>query len=144
MAQASTTVVIPVSQSHMWSVITDYEKYNQFVSSTKDVKILSETPGQRQIKYNIELLGKDIFYTLKHIEEAPSKMSWSLVEGNIMKVSNGGWNLKPISPEETEVTYSLELEFKIYVPGFVLNNLVKSTLPSMLKEFEKRALELKR
>jgi hypothetical protein len=37
------------------------------------------------------------------------------------------------------VTYSLALDFKIYVPGLVLNGLVKSQLPKMLECFEKRA-----
>lgn len=141
MAEASKTVEVAVPRERFWDVIVDYPKYPEFVDGVSKVKILASGAGKTRIEYGINLLGKDISYTLDHFEDGPATMRWELVEGNILKANNGSWVLKDLGGGRTEVTYSLALEFKIYVPGMVLNGLVKSTLPKMIESFEKRALK---
>lgn len=139
MAEASKTITMDVPRDRLWSVITDYEKYAEFVDGVSKVKIVSRETGKVRVEYAISLLSKDITYTLDHAEQGPDKMSWSLIDSNIMKANSGGWTLKDLGGGKTEVTYSLALDFKIYVPGMILNGLVKSSLPKMLESFEKRA-----
>jgi len=50
--------------------------------------------------------------------------------------------LKSLGPGKTEAYYSLEIEFKIMVPNMILNKIVKSSLPGMVKNFEKQAQKL--
>ena len=38
-----------------------------------------------------------------------------------------------------EVTYSIEIEFKIWVPGPILKTLTATSLPMVISEMEKRA-----
>ena len=47
--------------------------------------------------------------------------------------------LTPLADGRTEVKYAIEIEFNIPVPGFVLNQLVKGSIPSMIRSFEKQA-----
>ncbi len=83
---------------------------------------------------------KDVSYTLDHKEDAAScTIEWTLVESDFFKMNNGRWTLKAVAPGKTEAHYALEVEFKIPVPGLILNRLVKGSLPSMIKNFEKRA-----
>lgn len=138
MAEASKTVEMSVSRDKLWKVITDYTKYPEFVEGAQKVKVLSNEGGKVRVEYAISLLSKDITYTLDHFEEAPGSMRWELVDSNIMKSNSGAWTLKDLGAGRTEVTYSLALDFKIYVPGMILNGLVKSSLPKMLESFEKR------
>ncbi len=151
MANASKTVEMVVSFEKLWNVITDYEKYPNFVEGVKSVKILSpkllhdvkateyKDPSKR-IEYNVSLLGKEIRYILDHIEDKKTgQMSWSLIESNFFKSNEGSWKLSKLAENKLEVTYSLSLDFNIYVPGLVLNQLVKSSLPKMISGFEKQA-----
>ncbi len=138
MAKASKTVEVNVPIQKFWDVIVDYEKYSEFVDGVSSVKVHSKS----KIEYRIELLGKDIHYTLEHHESAPNHMHWKMIDSNIFKSNDGSWELKDLGNGKTEVTYSLELEFKIYVPGMVLNGLVKSTLPKMISQFEERTKNL--
>lgn len=146
MAEASKTIEMDVSREELWKVIADYASYPQFVEGAQKVKILSreKTPkGEKvRVEYGISLLSKDITYTLDHYEEGPAGMRWELVDSNILKRNSGQWSLKALGTGQTEVTYSLALDFKIYVPGMILNGLVKSQLPKMLEGFEKRTLEV--
>lgn len=142
MAEASKTVEMSVSADQLWSVITDYEKYPQFISTVNTVKILSKEPRKVRAHYGIELLGKEINYVLDHEENGPKQMKWTLVESNIMKSNEGGWTIESIGENKIKVTYTLALEFKIYIPGMVLNGLVKSSLPQMLEQVEKRVKEV--
>lgn len=139
MAEASKTLEMSVPSEALWKTVTDYESYPQFVDGVKSVKVLSRTGNSARIQYNIELLGKTISYTLDHVEHAPSKMTWTLVESNVMKANDGGWELKDLGGARVSATYRLALEFKIFVPGMILNGLVKNMLPRMMESFEKRA-----
>lgn len=139
MAEASKTVVMNVPIEKIWGTIVDYEKYDQFVEGVDAVSVKNRKDGAVQVQYKIELMGKEIFYTLDHVEKKPHEMTWTLVDSNIMKGNKGGWILKDLGEGKTEVTYTLALDFKIPVPGFVLSGLVKGQLPKMLGCFEQRA-----
>ncbi|MBI3555377.1 MAG: SRPBCC family protein [Deltaproteobacteria bacterium] len=138
MAEASKTIVMEAPRDRIWEVIVDYQQYPEFVDGAQRVKIISRDVGKARIEYGIQLLGKDITYTLDHFEDGPGSMRWELIESNILKGNTGSWKLKDLGGGRTEVTYSLGLDFKIYVPGMILNGLVKSSLPKMLESFEKR------
>lgn len=141
MAEASKTMQMPVARDKLWDVIVDYAKYPEFVEGAQKVRILSRKSGKTRVEYGISLLGKDITYTLDHFEQGPDGMRWELVESNILKANSGEWVLKDLGQGRTEVTYRLALDFKIYVPGMVLSGLVKSSLPKMLENFERRTLK---
>jgi len=67
---------------------------------------------------------------------------WSLIESDSFRTNNGRWEIKEAGPGKTDVKYSLEIDFTIPVPGFILNRLVKGSLPSMVKSFVSRANSL--
>ncbi|MGE4233121.1 MAG: type II toxin-antitoxin system RatA family toxin [Bacteriovoracia bacterium] len=138
MAEASKTVEMKAKPEELWKVITDYESYPKFLDTVHQAKVLSRDGNTVRVQYSIELLGKEVTYILDHKEKANEKMDWTLVESNILKANTGGWVIHPLSSGKIEVTYNLSLEFKIFVPNIVLGGLVKSTLPSMLSQFEKQ------
>ncbi len=143
MAQASQKKIMSISSEKLWKTILDYEKYPQFVENVHKVRIIEKTPGLSKVEYAIELLGKEIFYVLEHDEsKIPNKMTWKCVESNILKSNEGFWEVKSIAVEQTEVNYQMALEFKIMIPSFMLNGLVKSALPKVLENFEKQAIKL--
>ena len=142
MAEASKSLVMNVAIGDLWKVITDYAKYPEFVKGAEKVKVGERKKGTLRVDYEIQMLGKDIAYSLEHIESEPGKMDWHLIESNIFKNNTGAWNLKELGTKKTEATYTLSLEFKIFVPGMILSGLVKSQLPEMLESFEKRTLKI--
>jgi ribosome-associated toxin RatA of RatAB toxin-antitoxin module len=139
MAQAEIHEVVAVSKDKLWDTIIRYEDYPQFVDGCTGVKVERNSAGQARATYQVSMM-KNLYYTLDHKEDKDrGVVEWTLMDSDLLKKNTGRWELKDAGPGKTDVKYSLEIEFKVPVPGFVLNGLVKKSLPGMLKSFEKQA-----
>lgn len=136
MAKAERTEVFDVPVDKFYQAIIDYNSYPDFVDGMKAVEVSGD-----QVKYTLNLI-KEVTYTLKMKQIENKEVSWSLVSGDMMKVNNGKWTLKDIGNGKTEVTYSLEVELKGFLPGLgmIEKTLVSTNLPLNMKAFAKRAL----
>jgi ribosome-associated toxin RatA of RatAB toxin-antitoxin module len=142
MAQAEHKQVVAVDREKFFKAITKYEDYPSFVDGCNGVEVERKGPGEARTHYKMNIM-RDVNYTLDHKEfPEQGKMEWSLVKSDMLKKNIGRWELTSVGEGKTEVKYSIEIEFNIPVPGFILNQLVKSSIPSMIKSFEKRAKTL--
>ncbi len=145
MAKASRTEILPIDMERFYKVITDYESYPEFVDGVDEVSILESAKNKLQVEYKLNLIKK-FFYILETKQEMKTKsakVSWKLVDSDLMKQNDGSWSLKMISENETEVTYDIEVEFRGLVPKMIINKLVEGNLPSLFKSYLKRAKSLK-
>jgi len=141
MAQASRTEILPISLEAFYHVVTDYESYSDFVDGVSDVNIQEKGKNKLVVEYSLNLI-KTFHYVLETKQEMKAKsakVSWKLVESDLMKVNNGAWTMKVISENELEVTYDIEVEFKGLVPKMIINKLVEGNLPGLFKSYLKRA-----
>lgn len=139
MAKASITEKVNVPLEHFFKTICAYEHYPQFVTGCSRVEINRKTDSLVHVTYFVSLM-KDISYVLEQNEDSVNgTMTWSLLSSDALKSNKGKWTLKSLAPSLTEVTYEIDIEFKIPVPGFILSGLIKSSLPSMLKNFSEFA-----
>jgi coenzyme Q-binding protein COQ10 len=143
MARAERTEVFDVPVEKLYQAIIDYKSYPKFVDGMKSVDIQKESSEGATVKFNLSLI-KEISYTLKLNHFLNKEVSWSFVSGDLMKVNNGKWILKDLGQARTEVTYSLEVELKGFLPGLgmIEKTLVSTNLPSNMKAFAKRAASL--
>ncbi|MEN9724266.1 MAG: hypothetical protein RJB38_2252 [Pseudomonadota bacterium] len=142
MAQAEHQQVVSVDRDRFFQAITKYEDYPAFVDGCNSIQVERKGPGEARTHYQMTIV-RDVQYTLDH-KEFPDqgKMEWSLVKSDMLKKNSGRWELTALGDGKTQVKYAVEIEFAIPVPGFILNQLVKSSIPSMIKSFEKRAKAL--
>lgn len=139
MAQAEYQAVLSVPKDKLFETITAYEDYPQFVDGCSRVEVERKGSGRARVTYHVSMM-KEISYTLDHEEDREAgEVRWTLVESDFFKHNNGLWRLKDAGDGKTDALYQLDVEFKIKVPGFILKQLVKGNLPSMVKSFEKRA-----
>jgi ribosome-associated toxin RatA of RatAB toxin-antitoxin module len=140
MANATLTKTLDVSKEKLFAAITRYEDYPQFVTGCKKTEVERKAPGHARVKYSANILGKDLWYLLEHSEDLESgKVTWKLLDSDLLKVDSGTWTLKDLGGGKTEITYAIEIEFKIWIPGPVLKTLTATSLPTVISEFEKRA-----
>ncbi len=139
MAQAEIREVLAVEMDKLFDVITRYEDYPKFVDGVNSIEVERKGPGHARVTYHVSMM-KDFSYVLDLREDRKKgRVEWTLIESDMFKVNNGLWELKAVGTGKTEAFYRLEVEFKIPVPGLILNRLVKGNLPSMVKSFEKQA-----
>ena len=139
MAHAEHKQIVAVDSERFYRAITKYEDYPGFVDGCRGVQVERKGPGEARTHYQMTII-RDVSYTLDHREFPDQRrMEWSLVRSDMLKKNVGRWELTPLADGRTEVKYAIEIEFNIPVPGFVLNQLVKGSIPSMIRSFEKRA-----
>lgn len=137
MAGASRTIIINAPIEKVFEVITDYAKYPQFLSDMSGATVKSRNGNIAEVTFSLKLV-MEIKYTLRLIEDKPNGLTWTMLDGQMMKSNDGGWKLKAVSPTQTEATYTVEVAVKGLVPKSVSTTLIDVTLPKTLEAFKKR------
>lgn len=144
MAQASRSIVIDVTPDELFDVIMDFEKYPEFLPEVKKAKVEAGQGSIKEVTYNVDIKAKVITYTLRHTADRPSKLSWTMIKGEMMKGNDGSWTLKAgPKPGTTEATYTIDLKLSSLVPGFIEKALAEQSLPGLLQNFKSRAEKLR-
>jgi coenzyme Q-binding protein COQ10 len=138
MAGASRSIVINAPPEKLFDIITQYDKYPEFLSEVKKIRVLERKGTEVKVQYEVDII-KTIRYTILVKEERPKRMSWTFVEGEVMKDNKGSWVLEPEGEGRTKATYTAELALGPLVPKAIVNALTETSLPKMLDAFKRRA-----
>jgi ribosome-associated toxin RatA of RatAB toxin-antitoxin module len=135
-ASASTTEVFNCSVEDFYKIVSDFEKYPEFLDEVKDCRVIEEKDGKKLVEYTVSVI-KNFTYSIWVTETAPNKISWEFASGDVFKVNNGSWTLED-EAGKCRATYHVEAKFGMFVPGPVTKALVNVNLPNMISAFHKR------
>jgi ribosome-associated toxin RatA of RatAB toxin-antitoxin module len=124
----------------VFRVISDLEKYPEFLSTTKEV-VMRPTAEGVEADFSIQVI-KPIRYTLKFRMDPPRSLQWEFVRGELMKTNSGGWKLEKLSDSKTKAFYCVDATFGWMVPKALVEQVTKLQLPEMLQAFKLRAEEM--
>lgn len=141
MPGATTSVIINTTPKLLYKVVTDFEKYPEFLSEMREVDVIKKTAKSAHVEFVIKVIKK-IRYTLEYKLTANKKISWGFVEGDTFKNCQGSWTLKEKKKGVTEATYHVEVDFGLFVPRKITEMLVGKNLPSLMRSFKERAESL--
>jgi coenzyme Q-binding protein COQ10 len=136
-------IVVDVPPEALFDLIVDYARYPEFVPSVLACRP-ARSGGVIDVEYEVDLGVKKVRYTLRHVEERPRRVSWSLVAGDLMKVSNGSWELAA-EGGGTRARYTVEVQIAkppLVPQSFVdrvSDEITKIQLPRTLEAFKARA-----
>src|SRR5689334_4124252 len=109
MASAEFHEVLSVDKDTLFSTVSKYEDYPEFVDGCRSVEIEKMGTGHVRVKYHVNVMSQDITYTLDHHEdEKTGRIEWHLVESNFFKKNSGRWEMKSVGSGKTDVLYALE------------------------------------
>lgn len=140
MAQAQTTEVFNCTPSQFYKIISDYEKYPEFLSEVKECKVLKTEGRRKLVEYTVAVV-KNFKYTLWMNEVENQEIKWEFAGGDIFKTSTGFWKLAE-EGGKTRATYGVDATFSMFVPGPIAKALVSVNLPNMISAYHKRVKEL--
>jgi ribosome-associated toxin RatA of RatAB toxin-antitoxin module len=138
--QATETEHVAASSERCYELAVDFERYPEWARDVKEANVLErDTHGRAtKVEYRASALGRSTHYTLAYdYSQAPERLSWSLVEGDIMRVIDGAYSFAP-NGAGTDITYSLRIELIVPLPGFVKRRAEVRILHT-LKELKSRA-----
>jgi ribosome-associated toxin RatA of RatAB toxin-antitoxin module len=137
MPGATRTIIFNAPMEKCFSVISDYERYPEFLPEVRKIRTANRRNNEVDVHYEAEIV-KVIKYAVHLKEEKPNKVSWTFIDGEFMKDNKGGWVLEAAGEGKTKATYTIEVEVGMLVPKSVINVLVDSQLPKLLENFKKR------
>ncbi|AGC46227.1 MULTISPECIES: type II toxin-antitoxin system RatA family toxin [Myxococcus] len=138
MPGATRTIVINAPIEKVFDVITQYDRYPEFLSEVKAIRTANRKGNTVDVHYTVEVM-KTVRYSIRVVEERPTRMAWSFIEGEVMKDNKGSWVLEPEGEGKTRATYNVEMALGLLVPKTIVNALVETSLPKMLESFKRRA-----
>jgi ribosome-associated toxin RatA of RatAB toxin-antitoxin module len=136
-------VLIETPVERFYDLVVDYERYPEFVPGIKACRVRNGG-AEKHVEYELDLGVKRLRYVLRMEEERPRRVAWSLVSGDLMKVSNGSWELADENGL-TRAHYSVEIQISRppLVPQALVDRvsdeLTKVQLPRTLEAFKARA-----
>ncbi|HEY6932983.1 MAG TPA: SRPBCC family protein [Marmoricola sp.] len=141
--QTTSSIVIDASPSTVMGVIADFPAYPEWAQGMKEVDVLKEGPHGRALQVHFELEASPIrdSYVLEYDWQGDERVSWHLVEGNMLKAMQGAYILRTID-EATEVTYRLAVDVAIPMIGMLRRRAEKVIIDSALKGLKKRVESL--
>ncbi len=137
--KVSDTTRIAASPETILAVITDVESYPEWAEGVQAVEVIERDASDRPAKARFEVDAKvvEVAYTITYTYTDRS-VAWTLVEGETISQLDGSYTLAP-SGSETDVTYALEADVDIPLPGFMKKRAAKQILDQGLKGLKKRA-----
>lgn len=136
----SDTTIIAASPERCFAVATDFEKYPEWARDVKEATVLERDAQGRatKVEFRASAFGRSTHYTLAYdYTEAPRRLSWTLVAGDIMRSIRGAYMFETV-PDGTRVTYDLAIELVVPIPGFVKRRAEVRILDT-LKELKTRS-----
>ena len=137
MASASTTATFNCTPEQFYSIVSDYEKYPEFLSEVKTCKVIETKGNKKLVEFHVSVI-KTFSYRLWISENAGKGISWTMESGDLFKTSTGGWEIEGAGDNKTSVKYAVDATFKVFVPGPVAKALVNVNLPNMIKAYQDR------
>lgn len=140
MANAETSDVFNCSPDEFFKIISDYEKYPDFLQEVKGCRVVKTEGNRKLVEYTVAIV-KDFKYTLWMTEVPATSIHWEFASGDLFKTMKGFWKLSEESGK-CRATYSVEATFGMLVPGPLAKAAVSVNLPNMISSYHKRVAEL--
>jgi ribosome-associated toxin RatA of RatAB toxin-antitoxin module len=134
------TLEIDASPETLYDVAADVAAYPEWASGVKEVEILALDSDGRvdRARFVLEGFVKEIEYVLKYSHDRPNNLSWVAEESDDLEMLEGSYQFSKSDSEATEVVYSLTVEPKFIIPGFIRRQAEKQIVSSALRGLRKR------
>jgi ribosome-associated toxin RatA of RatAB toxin-antitoxin module len=137
-AEGTTEVV--ASPAEVMAVIGDFESYPDWVGNLEDVRVLARDKRGRgtRVAFRLRTPVLTAAYTLAYRYAArDAGVSWTYVKGTLEDLS-GSYTLEPTGDDTTLVTYRLDVELGMPLPGLVKRQAAKQIVRSALSDLKRR------
>ncbi len=140
--RAEGSILIEASAADIMDVITDYEAYPEW-ADVKSAKVLKRGEGglatQVAFEVDVPVLGKAAYTLAYRYAPGDAGVSWvtSEARGTVRDI-RGEYLLTELDDHETEVTYRLEVELGVLVPGFLRTQGAKRVIENALERLKLR------
>lgn len=134
-------MVIGGTAAHCLAVVTDVERYPEWVADLKDVHVLSRDDDNRAsvVSFRAGAFGRSTSYVLAYdYSQTPDEISWIQKEGDLTNRLDGRYRFLSMPDGATEVVYELAVELRVPIPNFVKRRAEGHILHAAVRDLKAR------
>ncbi|HWH31334.1 MAG TPA: SRPBCC family protein [Egibacteraceae bacterium] len=137
------SILVKADADTIMDVIADFDAYPDWQPDFKSVEVLEtdDDGWATKVRFVLDAMIMTTSYTLAYTYTDTS-MSWHLVEGEQVRKVDGSYTLEDAGGGQTKVTYQLEVDPTISVPGILKRKATKKIVDSALKGMKQRVESL--
>jgi ribosome-associated toxin RatA of RatAB toxin-antitoxin module len=142
--QTTSSIVISADPAAIMGVIADFEAYPAWAQGVKKAEVVEPGADGRAKQVHFELDASPIkdSYTLSYDWSGDESVTWTLVQGKMLKEMDGVYELEDRGDDSTEVTYRLAVDISIPMIGMLKRKAEKVIIDTALKGLKKRVESL--
>jgi coenzyme Q-binding protein COQ10 len=138
MAHVERVVTIQAPLHRVFSVVTDYARYPEFLPEMENVEIVSYAQDKMVVRFDVDVIIRTS-YTVRLHHNRPTHVQWELAESKHLTKNDGFWRFEELSATQTRAVYGLDIELLGVIPRSVRDRLAGPTLDQSLRRFIDRA-----
>jgi ribosome-associated toxin RatA of RatAB toxin-antitoxin module len=138
--QTSSTIVVDAEPSAVMAVIADFPAYPQWAKGVQvaEVNEVGIDGRAEQVFFSLDVPPIKDEYTLAYDWDGDREVTWTLVQGKMLKSLDGAYVLEDLGNGSTQVTYRLALDVSIPLIGMLKRKGEKILIDTALKGLKKR------
>ncbi|MDA8309495.1 MAG: SRPBCC family protein [Actinomycetota bacterium] len=140
--QATEHTTVAAAPERCYAVVTDIARYPEWAADIKQVTIDRRDDQGRPLvcTFRAAAFGRSTSYTLEYdYSGAPRVLAWHQNRGDITTKLDGSYVFEPAVGGGTDVTYHLEVELRVPIPGFIKLRAASRIMSTALRELKARA-----
>jgi ribosome-associated toxin RatA of RatAB toxin-antitoxin module len=137
-ADGATEVV--ATPAEVMAVVADFEAYPDWVAGIEQVEVLARDRRGRGTRVAFRLrtpLGEQAYTLAYRYRPRDAGVDWTYVEGTLQDLA-GSYSLEPAADGATRVTYRLEVDLDMPLPGLVRRQAARQVVRSALADLKRR------
>ncbi len=145
--QTTSSIVVDAPPADVMAVIADFESYPTWAKGVTVSDVRSSFGAEQggraeQVFFALDVSPIKDEYTLAYEWDGDREVTWTLVEGKMLRSLDGAYVLRDLGAGSTEVTYRLALDVSIPLIGMLKRKGEKILIDTALKGLKKRVESL--
>jgi len=138
---ATERMVVAATPVQCFDVVSDIERYPEWAADIKQVVVERRDADGRpaEATFRAGAFGRSTSYTLAYdFSQAPAVLAWKQTSGDLTSKLDGSYTFDAAGDGSTEVTYALEVELRVPLPGFIKRRAQSRIMHTALEELKAR------
>ncbi len=139
--QATEHISVGAPPERCFDVAADIERYPEWAADIKEVEVKERDDQGRPllVTFRAAAFGRSTSITLAYdYAEAPHVLSWKLTQGDITTKWDGTYIFDAGEGGATDVTYHVEAELRVPIPGFIKMRATSRIMATAMRELKAR------
>lgn len=146
--QTTSSIVVDAPPSEVMAVIADFPAYPTWAKGVTTSDVVSSYTGEqgdraREVFFKLDVAPVKDEYTLAYRWTGDEQVTWTLVQGKMLRALDGAYVLSDEGDGRTEVTYRLALDVAIPMIGMIKRKGEKILIDTALKGLKQRVESLR-